>query len=149
MYHLLHTVASVTKAIVNLIENEKGKRFGYYLNTPLVPYEEDFRRQQTDHKTFHFVLESADRRYPRPVKFEIKNVDDGGCKLFSVDDWSLILIGNIDIKKYEHKSSSATSPKTYTFDYHGIAESMNNTRNEGNTNVNYFTPKSFVVLQFE
>lgn len=25
MYHLLHTVASITKAIVNLIENKKGK----------------------------------------------------------------------------------------------------------------------------
>ena len=79
------------KQLVFLIEDDRGEKFGYYLNTKIV--EKYYTRIKTDNKSFEFNLES-NGRLKHPMKFEIINLR-GGYHLFEKSHKYLIWLGNI------------------------------------------------------
>ena len=67
------------KQLLFLIEDGDREKFGYYLNSEIVnKYNE---RIETDDKSFEFNLES-NGRIKQPMKFEIKNLKEGGYELY-------------------------------------------------------------------
>ena len=103
----------------------------------------------TDLGSFHFVLQSKDKRYPHPLKFEIKDEIIGGCLLYSPDDDCLIEIGDIDVKKKNHRENSWCCPSGSDFDYHGMNQAMRCEEKPLRNLPFLFHLKSIVVFQFE
>ena len=99
-----------------------------------------------DNKSFEFNLES-NGRLPNPMKYEIKDVKNGGYNLFSIWDsnQALIRLGDIILFKEDMKSQSKCCVQTNGYiDYHGIEYPLCN-----KTNGNQFTPKRIIVIQMK
>ena len=132
------------KQLVFLIENLDGEVFGYYLNTQ-VNEQYKYSRQETDSKTFHFNLKS-NGRFPNPMKFEIKDLEKGGIKLFQDSDEHLITIGDIELLKENRKNLSFCSQHEYLFDYHNVQFALCEEK-ERYYSKNYFFPTRIRVIQ--
>ena len=66
------------KQLLFIIEDEDSEIFGYYLNTQII---QQYDKQETDYKTFHFNLQSKNNRLDKPMKFEINDRKKGGIQL--------------------------------------------------------------------
>ena len=109
------------KQLVFLIEDTDGEKFGYYLNTEVI---EDYEYViRTDNKSFHFNLESHGR-LPHPMKFEIKDLKEGGYMLWGKSDSLLIYLGDIVLYKENQKNESNCEQNEEDFDYHGIKKAL-------------------------
>ena len=129
------------KQLVFLIEDEDGEKFGYYLNTEVV----EKHWNKTDNKSFEFNLQS-NGRLPNPMKFEIKDLEEGGYLLFSKSNKdNLISLGDIYLCKENKKHESCCCQYENEFNYHGIKDALC-----GKTWSFYpFTPKRIVVIQMK
>ena len=107
-----------------IIEDSDGEIFGYYHDS--VVYErfdhwKEYMRSYTNSYSFHFNLQS-NGRLPKPMKFEIKDVERGGICLS--DGEFLIHIGDISLYKEDSKEFSLCNQNEYRFDYHGIKNAL-------------------------
>ena len=128
-----------------LSEDEKGEKFGYYLNTEIV---EEYWKVgspplETDNKSFEFNLQS-NGRLEKPMKFEIKELKEGGYKLFKPSDNRLISLGDIALNKANRKNQSKCSQNEEYFDYHRIENAL-----YGKTKYENFTSKRILVIQMK
>ena len=135
--------------MIFLIDDEEGEKFGYYLNTEVV--EKYWQRPgdppvETDKKSFEFNLES-NGRLPKPMKFEIKDVEIGGYTLFK-KFYDLISLGEIYLRKENKKNESCCYQHEDEFDYHGIKKALC-----GKTyyypDYENFTTKRIIVIQMK
>ena len=112
------------KHLTFLIEDEDNEIFGYFLNTEVI--EEYDGMQETDNKTFKFNLQSNGRLQQPMMKFEIKNMKDGGIRLCGKHFNELFLMGNIVLGKKEKKTETYFWKDDYEdyFDYHGIENAV-------------------------
>ena len=125
------------KQLLFLIEDIDGEKFGYYLNTEII--EKYGKHIATDNKSFHFNIQS-NGRIQHPMKFEIKNSNWGGYKLFKKTDSYLIFIGNISLKKKSYKESYCEQDEEL-FDYHGIENAL--------CGKEHFISKRILVIQMK
>ena len=126
------------KQVVFLIEDENSELFGYYYNTEVV---EKYYWQETDSKSFEFNLQSKNNRLKQPMKFEIKNLQEGGIYLREKSDDRLIWLGNICLRKENDKNYSFCQQNENYFDYNGIKKALCGEK--------YFTPKRILVIQMK
>ena len=139
------------KQLVFLIQDERGEKFGYYLNTQInYEYAIDTMKK-TDAKSFEFNLQS-NGRLTGPMKFEIKNLKHGyGLK--NKSHKILIQIGNIQLLKENEHNLSKCLQKEDIFDYHGIENAVcGRTRyrdENGERQGEYFTLKRILVIQMK
>ena len=109
------------KQLVFLIEDEDGEKFGYYLNTKVVTRYN--RLIRTNNKSFEFNLES-NGRLQQPMKFEIKDLREGGYYLHEKSHSCLISLGDICLYKENYKNQSHCIRNEDDFDYHGIKNEL-------------------------
>ena len=129
------------KQLAFLIETEDGEKFGYYLNTEIIEkYWQKYGdpRIETDNNSFEFNLES-NGRLPKPMKFEIKDLEKCGYLLFEKSDGYLIKLGDIRLFKENYKNLSRCYQFENDFDYHGIENAL--------CGKFHFTPKRILVIQ--
>ena len=114
------------KQIVFLIEDEDGEKFGYYLHTTVKEIMWEEKAFEADSESFEFNIQSKDNRLPNPMKFEIKDVKEGGYKLWLNDNdpGFLIFIGDIVLMLKNYKNCCLCSQKNENFDYHGIENAL-------------------------
>ena len=134
------------KQLSFVIEDEDGEIFGYYLNTQVIEEYDDWQR--TDTKTFQFNLQSKNNRLDKPMKFEITYLIIGGICLFEKsDEYDLIWLGDINLRKENKKNISYCRQNEYCFNYHGIKNALcGKTWEDGNEE---FTPKRIIVIQMK
>ena len=143
------------KQLIFLIEDDRGEKFGYYLNTQI---EDEYNSEyfnQTDTKSFHFNLESKGR-YQFPLKFEIKSTT-GGYALFDKSSNILIAIGDIYLYKQNVKTNSFYVDSNTKFDYFNLPYALCSKRmGFDNAFVSFgqpkkvtFVPKRLVVFQMK
>ena len=134
------------KQLIFIIEDEYGEIFGYYFNTYIV--EEYYEWNETDNKTFHFNLQSKYNRLDKPMKFEIKNLKEGGiCLSEQSDDW-LIRLGDINLRKENKKNRSFCYQNKDKFNYHGIENALCG-KSAKKFFGESFTPKRILVIQMK
>ena len=110
------------KQIVFLIEDEDNEIFGYYFNTKIEQIYGYW--QQTDSKSFHFNLQSRKNRLKQPMKFEIKNLKNGGIYLCQKTNKFLIGLGDISLRKENKKNESNCGQTESYIDFHGIKNAL-------------------------
>ena len=116
--------------------------FGYYFNTEIV---EDYNhRQETDSKTFHLNLQSKNNRLKQPMKFEIKDLEEGGIWLCKQSNEELIWLGDLYLYKENNKNESYCFQDKGRFNYHGIEKALC-----GKGNYEEFTPKRIIAIQMK
>ena len=108
------------KYLVFLIEDGKGEKFGYYLNTEI---NGAVGKHQTDEKTFHFNLIS-NGRLSKPMKFEINDIYSGGYFIYSTNNNDLIEIGDIKLNKRCYNHIAKCQQNNYHFNYHEIQNAL-------------------------
>ena len=138
------------KQIVFLIETEDGEKFGYYLNTEIGTIERERKNwSKTDNKSFEFNLQS-NGRLQQPMKFEIKDLEEGGYELFekSTRCGNLITFGDILLHKEDKKNESYCYQAEDKFDYHGIEKALCG-HQPNKYGEMYFTPKRILVIQMK
>ena len=79
------------------------------------------------------------------MKYEIKDVINGGYCLYKYFDTSLIDLGDIHLMKEAKKSFSYCHQNDNCFNYHGIQFAFTGLF----LNPNYFTPKRILVIQMK
>ena len=140
------------KQIVFLIEDEDGEKFGYYLNTQITNEKyAGIMPRQTDSKSFEFNLQS-NGRLKQPMKFEIRNINEGYKVSEKSSSW-LISLGDIILLKENMRHESYCWQYEDKFNYHGVEKALCgkkidkivNQRKYGTT----FTPKRILVLQMK
>ena len=96
------------KQLIFLIEDDRGEKFGYYLNTEVVEkyWKPGDPPVEKDNKSFHFNLQSKNNRLNKPMKFEIIDLYSGGIELYKKSDGSLIWLGEILLSKENEKGES-------------------------------------------
>ena len=99
--------------------------------------------QKTDKKSFEFNLQS-NGRLSRPMKFEIKDLREGGIILCETIYGVLIDLGDIHLRQKNWKYQSYCYQNENRFDYHGIENALC-----GKTNPTNFTPKRILVMQMK
>ena len=141
------------KQLVFLIETIFGEKFGYYLNPQIrkkyiTPFDPPI---QVDKKTFHFNLQSNDKHMNKPMKFEIKNVVNGGYNLIDPEEscTNLIFLGDIILCNKTDQMGSICSQNENSFDYHGVKNPFNEKLNDPFTNENYFSATRLVIIQMQ
>ena len=152
---------SQKKQLIFLIEDTDGNIFGYYLNTQ---FDDNIfhcgMSAESDSKTFHFNLQTKYYRLPGPMKFEIKDSETRGYKMF--DYWnfqksggyccfsnnheSLITLGDIHLFKENDKNQSYCNQDGKTFNYYGIENALRGYQSRYN---NKFIPKRILVIQMK
>ena len=130
------------RQIVFLIEEEKGEKFGYYLNTTV---KESMSVVETDTSSFEFNLHS-NGRLQEPMKFEIKDVKKGGYLVWKKSSDILIQMGNIVLNK-ENKKTESYCIHNGRFNYHGISKAL--CGKAGYASKDAFVPKHFSVIQMK
>ena len=80
-------------------------------------------RSKTNKGSFQFNLES-NGRMQTPMKFEIRNVQEGGYTLHEQNDHPLISFGDIWLKKENCKTESCCYENPQLFDYHRIDRAL-------------------------
>ena len=124
--------------LIFLIQDEKGERFGYYFNNVMT--ERYFpSRIETDINSFHFNLQS-NGRLSQPMKFEIKDIKEGGCVLFEKLDYRLFACGELLLMKKRMKHASHCLQCDETVEHHEIENAL---RGE----VGFFVAKRITVIQ--
>ena len=130
------------KRLVFLIEDDRGEKFGYYLNTEVV--EKYHQYIETDNKSFEFNLQS-NGRLKHPMKFEIKDLEKGGYHLYEKSDDYLITLGDIVLFKENKKNKSCCFQRETQFDYHGTKNALCGKTGWGTP----FTSKRILVIQMK
>ena len=132
------------KQITFIIEDENDEIFGYYLNTEVINKENQFK-MKVDDKSFQFNLKSKNNRLKQPMKFEIKDSNMGGYKLWKQSDSDLITIGEIYLIKKENRNKCYCSQQLLFcyFDYHGIENALCGKSGSSNP----FEAKRIVAIQ--
>ena len=133
------------KQLTFLIEDEDGEIFGYYLNTKVVKDDEDW--QVTDSKSFLFNLQSKNNRLKHPMKFEIKDLKNGGIWFIYSSAVALIYLGDIRLMKENYKNQSCCNQDEDNFDYHGIENVL--CGKTGGFPHDFFTLKRILVIQMK
>ena len=128
-----------------LIEDEDDEIFGYYFNTQIVEKYHQF--QITDSKSFHFNLQSNKNRLKHPMKFEKKDLEEGGIILWEKSDDYLICLGDIYLRKVDMKHYSYCNQNENYFDYHGISNAL--CGKSGYSEEDCFNPKRILVIQMK
>ena len=132
------------RQLVFLIEAEDGEKFGYYLNTEII--ETYDKTIQTDKKSFQFNLQS-NGRLPGSMKFEIKDLKEGGYILWKKSNDHLIGLGDIVLMKENKKFESCCYQFENSFNYYGIENAICGKTYEMESG--YFTPKRILVIQMK
>ena len=132
------------KQLLFLIEDEQKELFGYYLHTEMV--EEYGGWNKTDMNSFHFNLKS-NGRLDGMMKFEIKNIVQGGYYLSDSTDYYLIQIGDICLKKEHRKEKSYCFQTENNFNYHNNPKALCGKEYDFSRKFEYFTPKRIIVIQ--
>ena len=133
-----------------VIEDNDREIFGYYLNTEVVEKYGLFNRHETDFKSFEFNLQSNER-LPKPMKFEINNLNVGGIYLYSnSDQFTSIQLGDIILPKERNKYQSFCFPQknSEVFNYYGIENALCGKTGKLCEGEN-FNLKRFIVIQME
>ena len=125
-------------------DEDDGEIFGYYLNTQVI--EEYEKWQETDDNSFQFNLQSKNNRLDKPMKFEIKDLKDGGISLEEKSSYYLIELSDICLKKENQKTSSQCYQNEDWFNYHGIQNALCGKTWE---NGNFFKLKRIFVIQMK
>ena len=139
------------KQVVVLVEDEDtNERFGYYLN---VEIPKQYKYHRVDDHTFHFNL-GSNKRLPKPMKFEMKNWKKGGFQLFNKqNEYFLITIGNIELRKKDCKHLSRCWQEEEVFNFKGIENAISGKiiyQDEKLRQVGEcFTPKRILVIQMK
>ena len=134
------------KQLTFIIEDKDNEIFGYYLNTTII--EKYGERIPTDVKSFEFNLESKGR-IPKPMKFEIKDITNGGYRLCSQNSDELIYLGNIFIRKKQRTHFSYCNQISEKFEYHNINKAIcGRLYNSGQTE-GFFIPTRIIVIQMK
>ena len=111
------------KQLLFYIDSFDGEIFGYYSNTPIGPRLNC--QNATDSKSFLFNVQSQGNRLPGPMKFEVKNLKEGGHYLYPDSEEMLIQIGEIQLYKQHKRSQTCCVQHDDIFDYHGIENALN------------------------
>lgn len=131
-----------------MIEDIRGEKFGYYLNSTVVEKYQQF--VTVDKNCFHFNLKS-NGRLSGPMKFEIKNFNNGGYKIYdkSMNHPSLITIGEIFIMRQGTTSyyNNCEQHENY-FNYHGIERALCGLEPNHKGEM-IFKPKKIIVIQMK
>ena len=130
------------RRLMFLLENEDGEKDGYYLNTMVI--EKYTERVSTDIVSFHFNLESKGR-LSEPMKFEIKDINEGGYVLYDEKEYRFVNLGNIALYKDNWKGQSTCWQNNTRFDYKGIDRAL--CGKEYNTYKEYIKPKRILVIR--
>ena len=130
------------RRLMFLLENEDGEKYGYYLNTMVI--EKYTERVSTDVVSFHFNLESKGR-LSEPMKFEIKDINEGGYVLYDEKEYRFVNLGNIALYKDNWKGQSTCWQNNTRFDYKGIDRAL--CGKEYNTYKEYIKPKRILVIR--
>ena len=93
----------------------------------------------SDLKSFHFNIES-NGRLSEPMKYEIRDTNNGGYVLFDHQMDVMINLGGIVLYRQETMQRSEWKEEHTWFDYHGIENGVRAT-------YGFFTPKKFIVIQ--
>ena len=126
-----------------VIEDTEGEIFGYYED---IQVDEKYDNQQTDNKSFQFNLQSKNNRLDKPMKFEIKDLKEGGIYLYKKsDEYNLIDLGDIRLLKEYWKNESYCWQFEDRFNYHGIKNALCGKTGYGE----FFTPKRILVIQMK
>ena len=125
------------KQLTFIIEDEDGQIFGYYMNSTVKKYSV---KLSTDNNSFEFNLQSHGR-LPKPMKFEIKDLEKGGIVLNQQSYYFLISLGEIYLQKENHKNDSFCNQDESRFDYHGIENAL--------CGKEYFKTKRILVIQMK
>ena len=94
---------------------------------------------EIDNKSFEFNLQSNGRLLV-PMKFEIKDLKEGGIWLYEKSIDGLIVLGDIILWKEKYKNHSCCYEDEDTFDYDGIEKALCG-------KIGCFTPKRILVIQ--
>ena len=111
------------KQLLFLIEDEENEKFGYYLNTS-IDLHYIGKNRKTDNHSFHFNLQSTNKHLKQPMKFEIKDIENGGYCLCDNNDDYLIYIGDIELFKQNRKYKSYCCQMNEYFNYQGINKAL-------------------------
>ena len=134
--------ATIPYYSIYVIEETGGEIFGFYLDDNIQEY---FREDiWCGNKAFHFNLVS-NGRLPGPMKFEIKD-ESWGYYLNRESDERIMRIGQISLKKEEHKEDCCFSQDNKAFDYHGIERALCD-KEPNARGFMFFTPKRFQIIQ--
>ena len=128
-----------------VIEDERGYKFGYYLNTKIQPNKYD-SYVSTDKNTFLFSLKYPGRNNGM-MKFDIKQTQCGSYLHDGPSSGYLIHLtncGGIHLRKEHEKSNSYCCQRAPCVDYKGIENALIPNSNE---KAAYFTPKRITVIQ--
>ena len=86
------------------------------------------------------------------MKFEIKNLKEGGICLFEKSDEKLIWLGEIRLRKEKNKHYSHCYQDRKRFDYHGIEKALCRKvvyKEKNQLKGDYFKPKRILVIQMK
>ena len=123
-----------------VIEDDHNEIFGYYFQL------------KNKEKSFEFNLQS-NGRLPKPMKFEIKNLNENGIDLFDKLHWTLIMLGDIILMKENIKEQSCCIQIEMNFDYHGIEKAICGKTDHSEISPglkdNSFIPKRICVIQMK
>ena len=131
------------KQLIFLIENDNGETFGYYVNSEI--NNQYYTQILVDKKSFEFNLTSKNGRLSKPMKFEIKDCENGGICLFEKFDELLINLGDIYLYKQHKKNQSYCVKQDECVNYHGINNALCGSCGYNNT----FDVKKFIVIQMK
>ena len=130
--------------VVFIIEDDRGEKFGYYLNCEISDNYVDW--SCSDDKSFLFNLES-NGRLPQPMKFEIKNPKQGYVR-YKNKYYRFMTLGDIRLMKNIKKEQSYCRQDNEAVDYHGIENALCGRTTTDNEKHN-FTPKRILVIQMK
>ena len=82
------------------------------------------------------------------MKFEIKDLEEGGYKLYEKSSYGLIWLGDIYLGKEYKKNKSFSDQHENWFDYHEIQNALCG-KEPNKFGLMYFTPKRILVIQMK
>ena len=129
-----------------LIEDDRGEKFGYYLNTQ-IKLQKYYEWEPTDIISFHFNISSSNKRLKKPTRFEIKDTKWGGYMCFKENDDELIRIGDICIYKEHRKGQSYCTQDESRFQYHSVLKAL--CGKAGTSSEDEFIPLRIIVIQMK
>ena len=134
------------KQLIFLIEDEDGKKFGYYENAFIPRYNPD--KCKTDCNSFEFILQS-NGRYSHPMKFDIKKEDYGILLYIESSRW-LIVVANLYIRKKNTKDESFYQQNCEGINYNGIKNAILDHKHPEEKSANVlFNPKRIIVIEMK
>ena len=149
-YSIFDVLIKGRKQLVFLIEDDRGEKFGYFLNTQVQNKFNEDLLTATDFKSFEFNVES-NGRLKEMMKFPVKHIMQGYA-LHHKSSIRLMDLGNIVLLKEGYNQRNVCVHNEVFYDYKGIDNAVCGRSVRfvnGNWKGDCFVPKRIRVIQMK